>query len=139
MSRRHLGHERAEPSNNRKYVIKRGNRWHVRVWMPHPVCTIWLGSYTSEREGWQVMMGWLKAGGCAYRGLPAGVLPKWVVRVGEGYRACICLSRLNVPVWRSEVIYSDPAEAHLAALARWRFVGWNCKRKSASPYRLMVS
>jgi hypothetical protein len=58
----------------------KGFKYQARVWLPMPLGSINLGLYNSEREAWMAFKAWLKAGGDPVKGLPAGVLPKWVRR-----------------------------------------------------------
>lgn len=116
-------------------------RWRVEVWLPHPICKVWLGSYYSESAAAQVLRNWLRAGAKAHTGLPSGVLPKWVVRDSLGqFWAEVRVGRSRRLAVRLGPFPTAEA-AHLAALARWRFGGWAGRprdQRGASPYRLVV-
>ena len=116
-------------------------RWVVEVWLPHPICKVWLGSYYTEAAAVQVLKTWIRAGGKAHLGLPSHVLPKWAVKDDDGrFWAEVRVGKVQRLAVRLGPF--DTAEAaHLAALSRWRFGGWGGRpreRRGDSPYRLVV-
>lgn len=129
----------------RKYIrriesLTRPAPWVVEVWLPHPICKIWLGSYLSESAARQALREWVRAGCCAHQGLPAGILPKWVVRCEDGFWGVVRVGRARRVAVRLGP-FPTPSAAHLAVLSCWNFVGYSGRqrsRRSASPYRLIT-
>lgn len=58
--------------------------WQARAWLPEPIGSVNLGCYREERAAWDAVRQWIRAGGDPCKGLPPGVLPKWVLREREG-------------------------------------------------------
>ena len=111
----------AKPARQRnhpsQYLFVRkvkGFKYQARAWLPSPLGSINIGLHPSEREAWMAVKAWLKAGGNPLKGLPAGVLPKWVRRTNRGR----FLGRLK---GADGVVvigpFRTPEEAHRAVLA----------------------
>lgn len=67
------------------YVRKVGGRkYQARVWLPAPLGSVNLGLYDDEAPAWRAVRAWIAAGADPCRGLPPGVLPKWVRDDGRG-------------------------------------------------------
>jgi hypothetical protein len=54
--------------------------WQARPFYNAVVGHVNLGCYREERAAWEAVRVWVRAGADPCRGLPPGVLPKWVVR-----------------------------------------------------------
>lgn len=54
--------------------------WQARPFLNATVGHVNLGCYHEERAAWEAIRRWVRAGADPCRGLPPGVLPKWVVR-----------------------------------------------------------
>jgi len=55
--------------------------WQARPFLNETVGHVNLGCYRDERAAWEAVRLWVRAGADPCRGLPPGVLPKWVVRL----------------------------------------------------------
>jgi hypothetical protein len=62
-----------------QFVRKCSAKYQARVWCALPVGSVNLGLYDEERAAWDAVKLWLRAGADPTRGLPAKVLPKWVI------------------------------------------------------------
>lgn len=99
-----------------KYVrlVSGSQLYQARAW--HPVVgSVNLGLYPEEHAAWAAVKAWIKAGCDPCRGLPDGVLPKWVKSDGDGYRVIARKKLLHVPGK-----FATPEEAHRAARERYR-------------------
>ncbi len=96
-----------------KYVrlISGKNLFQARAWHP-TVGSVHLGCYRSESDAWAAVQGWIRAGCDPCRGLPEGVLPKWVQREGDGFRVIVRGTIPEIPGW-----FVTAEDAHRAALA----------------------
>lgn len=95
-----------------KYVrlVTNANVYQARTW--HPVVgSVNLGCYRSESAAWQAVKTWIQAGCDPCKGLPDGVLPKWVVRDGDSF---IVKRRPGAPVVEGR--FSSQEAAHRAAI-----------------------
>ena len=52
--------------------------WQARTWLPEPLGSINLGIHEDEWSAHRAVQAWIRAGADPCRGLPDGVLPKWV-------------------------------------------------------------
>lgn len=98
-----------------KYVrlVSGTQLYQARVW--HPVVgSVNLGLYRDEHAAWLAVKVWVQAGCNPCRGMPEGVLPKWVERDGEGYRVIVRKDMERVPGW-----FERPEDAHRAACERY--------------------
>lgn len=107
---------RSRRQYSHKYVrlVANANVYQARAW--HPVVgSVNLGCYGSESAAWAAVKTWIRAGCDPCRGLPDGVLPKWVVRDGDVF---IVKRRPGVPVVAGR--YASPEAAHRAAIERFK-------------------
>ncbi len=97
--------------------------WQARPFLNETVGHVNLGCYRDERAAWEAVRLWVRAGADPCRGLPPGVLPKWVVRLSSGRfgaaRRTAGGSRVPVPggPWGTP-------EAAFAAVTRERWGNW---------------
>ncbi len=94
-----------------KYVrlVSGTNLYQARPW--HPVVgSINLGLYKNERDAWHAVQAWIQAGCDPCRGLPPGILPKWVKEIDGRF---VAGDRRGV--WFELGDWGCPVECHEAA------------------------
>ena len=69
-----------------KYVRRVGLMYQARVYLPLPVGSVNVGLYATESAAHLAVQAWLRSGADPRRGLPGGVLPKWVHADGDAFR-----------------------------------------------------
>lgn len=102
-----------------KYVrlVSGTQLYQARAW--HPVVgSVNLGLYREERAAWAAVKAWIQAGCDPCRGLPPGVLPKWVMRDGAEF---IVIARKSLRVVPGR--FADPVDCHRAAVEHFAAKG----------------
>lgn len=111
-----------------KYVRKRRRKWEARVWISQVIGHIELGYYETRSAAWQVIRVWMKAGCHPARGLPAGILPKWVVRNGDGFSVRMRFAGREVTGGPLVRVFATAEEAFAGAEAQVEWIrrtdGW---------------
>ena len=106
--------QRTHPSQYLFVRKVKGWKYQARAWLPEPLGSINIGLHNSEREAWIAVKAWLKAGGNPLKGLPQGVMPKWVRKTKRGRFVGRLKGAEGVVLIGP---FRSPEEAHRAVLA----------------------
>jgi hypothetical protein len=129
--------KRQSTENQFKYVkrvrtMRHGYRWQARAWLSLPIGSVNLGYHPTEQDAWEAVSSWIKAGGDPVRGLPEGILPKWVSQLDGQFWAILRQGKRRVKLGP----FDDPAMAFEAALQCWQHGGmWT--KQIGNPFYLI--
>jgi hypothetical protein len=121
-------------SYTKRRETKYGVVWQARFWHAFPIGSIYLGSYAEERMAWQAVCDWIKAGASPTKGLPDGILPKWVYRDEVG-KFKVVMKQGDTCIRSGP--FDSPELAFHFALQQWKFVGRK-RSQFRNPFKLLT-